>query len=512
MLEPAISQATAPGATGPNPAPSVEAPEPSIKVTQFTLEGDTGSLPEAAKALIKSYEGRDLTLTQMKELAAEITRLYREAGGLLTQAYVPKQPFDTSVVRLSVVEGKVDQLKIEGNDNYSEELIRAYMAPALRDGTFQTDEFQRSLLLLNELPNMKASAHLLKGKERGKVDAVIKVEEDKNWHLNLDYNNFGSRFTGEHRLGLGFDLDNVAGNGDTLYLRSVLSFLPSGSTFYNVGYRTPVNTDGTSVGFDYANGAFTAGRDFAILDVRGDANIYTFSVSQALDRTLDFSSTFGAAFSYKNSDSRLLGIQQAHDRYFSGRFSWQGDWRDVDGRTLSQVSWTQGFGGMPNNDPLASRVGAKSTFTKFNVDLARVQNLGPGFYGILRGTAQFAWQPLFTGEEFALGGPDTVRGYPQASYLGDTGYVVSAEARWSPLDNDPEALQFAAFIDHGGVTRRQPQPGDIRSVNLTGAGIGVRSNLSENVSVRVDLGFPLSSADNFNNHAPVVYGAIRTRF
>lgn len=508
--EPTLGQAAAPG-TGPGSTPNVEAKERTLKVNGFQLEGDVGTQPEGVDALFKQYAGQDLTLRQMKELAAQIAQLYRDSGRLLTQAYIPNQNFQGGTVKVAVVEGKVDKIKIEGNKTYSEELIRDYFASAVQDGSFRTDEFENSLLLLNDLPNMKVSAHLVKAQEKGKVDAILKVEEDKNFHVNLDYNNFGSRFTGEHRLGLGFDIDNIAGVGDTLYLRSVLSFFPTGSAFYNVGYKIPVNTSGTTIGFDYANGAFTAGREFAILDVRGSADIYTLSVSQALDRSLDYSSNLGAAISYKNSDSRLLGLQQAHDRYVCARLNWQGDWREVEGRTLAQLSITQGLGGMPNGDPLASRVGAQSNFTKFNADLARVQNIAPGFYGIIRATGQYAWRPLFTAEEFALGGPDTVRGYPQASYLGDVGYVVSAEARWSPLE-DPEILQFAAFIDHGGIARRNPQLGDVASVKLTGAGVGLRSNLSETTSLRVDLGFPISSADNFNNHAPIVYGAIRTRF
>ncbi|MFN8611521.1 MAG: ShlB/FhaC/HecB family hemolysin secretion/activation protein [Vulcanimicrobiota bacterium] len=510
LAEPTLGQASAPG-TGPGSTPNVEVKERTMKVNHFSLEGEVGTQPEGLPALLGEYEGRELSLREMKELAASISQMYRDSGRLLTQAYIPNQSFRDGQVKIAVIEGKVDKIKIEGNKSYSEELIRDYMKDAVQNGTFKTDEFERSLLLLNDLPDMKVSAHLVKGSQKGVVDAVLKVEEDKTFHVNLDYNNFGSRFTGEQRLGLGFDIDNIAGNGDNLYLRSVLSFLPTGSVFYNLGYRTPINSEGTSVGFDYANGAFTAGREFAILDVRGSADIYTFSVAQALERSLAFSSNFGAAISYKNSDSRLLGFQQAHDRYVCGRVSWQGDWREVEGRTLFQISMTQGLGGMANNDPLASRVGARSNFTKFNADVARVQNLAPGFYGIVRGTGQFAWQPLYTGEEFALGGPDTVRGYPQASYLGDTGYVLSAEARWSPLE-DTEALQFAAFIDHGGVTRRNPQLGDVRSVHLTGAGIGLRSNFTENTSLRLDLGFPISSADNFNNHAPVLYGALRTRF
>ena len=36
-----------------------------------------------------------------------------------------------------------------------------------------------------------------------------------------------------------------------------------------------------------------------------------------------------------------------------------------------------------------------------NLELGRVQTLQPGLYGVLRGSAQFATQPLYLAEQFA---------------------------------------------------------------------------------------------------------------
>ena len=83
LSEPALGQATAPG-TGPNQTPNVEVPEKTLKVTRFTLEGDASTQPEGVAALLSSYEGQNLSLTQMKEVAKQITALYREKGFLLT--------------------------------------------------------------------------------------------------------------------------------------------------------------------------------------------------------------------------------------------------------------------------------------------------------------------------------------------------------------------------------------------------------------------------------------------
>ncbi len=185
----------------------------------------------------------------------------------------------------------------------------------------------------------------------------------------------------------------------------------------------------------------------------------------------------------------------------------------VSGRTLLQTAWTQGLGGTGSGDPLVSRQGASGGFGKLNLELARVQNIQPGLYGVLRGSAQFATQPLYAAEQFALGGPDTVRGFSQAELLGDDGYLVSAELRWSPIEEEPDLFQVACFVDHGGVRLKRPSPGDLlRGTNLTGAGLGFRLGLGSVGHLRVDVGFPVSPSASRIISNPAIYAGLQSRF
>ena len=67
------------------------------------------------------------------------------------------------------------------------------------------------------------------------------------------------------------------------------------------------------------------------------------------------------------------------------------------------------------------------------------------------------------------------------------------------------------FVDHGGVTRNRPQPGETGSDKLTGAGFGFRVNY-EQTRVRLDFGFPISPSSNNRGNLPVIYGQVQTRF
>jgi hemolysin activation/secretion protein len=487
------------------------------KVTKFVIEGNT-LLPEAElHKVLRIYEGRDLTLDEMKEAAADLTSLYQRQGYYLVRALIPKQAFDSDQITIQVIEAKIGKVTVEGAEHYDPEFIRRRFEAAIENDTFRSEAFTRSLSLLNELPDLDVKAVMQASTEKpGTADFVLQVKDENPFHIGLDYNNYGTSATGIHRMGLNVDAGNLLTQADALSIRGVVGFPSRNNNFVQVGYTLPLDLNGTTAGFSYANGAFAVSEGLGqILDVRGNADIFTFLVSHPLERSLDFSSNLGLAVSHKNITNNFFGGQVpfSHDQYTMARLAYGGDWRGPAGRTIMQASIAQGLGGTGASDPLVSRVGASSGFTRFNLDAARIHRLSDGLYGVLRGSAQYATTPLFVAEQFALGGPDTVRGYQQAELLGDNAYLVGAELRWSPDLDNPEKFQMVFFVDHGGVSLVRPQPGDLtRGNTLTGAGFGFRWGMFEKTNLRFDLGFPLRDRPQGTGGGPAVYTGLQTQF
>lgn len=492
------------------------AQERTLRVDHFELQGNTLIPAAELEALLAPYEHRELTLAQMKDLAREVTAYYQKQGYLLVKAIIPKQSFEGNQVQIRVVEGKLGQVKVEGAENYDPDWIKQRFLASYQNGALKKDDFIQSLILLNEFSDLKVKATMKPGAEVGTVDTVLHVEDACPLHGGVDYNNYGTRETGVNRVGLNVDAGNLLGQGDTLALRGVIGFPSRGTSFFQVHYSTPVDDEGTQLSGTYQNGAFSVSQGLgAILDIRGNANLYTMAVSRALDRSFDHSSNVALAVSHKDISNDFFGgnLPFSHDQYTTARLTYQEDWREIEGRTILQASWTQGLGGTGSLDPLVSRAGASGGFGKLNFELARVQNFGPGVYGILRGSTQFATQPLYLAEQFALGGPDTVRGFSQAELLGDNGYLVSGELRWSPIEDEPDRFQMAFFVDHGGVSLKRRSFGDLpRGSHLTGAGLGFRLGLGGTSTARLDVGFPISPSSDRQGRSPAVYAGIQTRF
>jgi len=477
-------------------------PNLSMQVQRFQLEGNTLISEAELAPILARYQGHCLTFAEIQEVAEAVTRYHISHGYKLAHTYVPEQDFANGVVRLQVFEGKIGEFKVVGNEYRDSEMLKDYFEPTLTSRDYKEDEVIRSLLLVNDLPDVKAKVRLEKGQVQGTTDMVLEVEDRHPFAGWVSYNNYGTPSLGENRVGLTVADQDLSGVGDRLAVSTLFGFPSSGDNLYiEAGYTRPLNNDGTVLNFGYTNSAFALGDQFQILDVRGRADIFRLGVQQALDRELTHRSDLSLGVSSNSIRNSLLGQPLSRDEYVKVGLAYSGLWFDVDGQTYLSAGLSQCFGTSPLN--LASRVGAGGNFTHFNLDALRIQSLSPQFRWTGHAMGQFSLNPLVTAEQFSLGGPYTVRGYQQAAYLADSAYVLSSEFRYSLVTD----LEVLAFVDYGRGTLKQPQPGEFASRSLFGTGLGLRWNMDRNLQARVDLGFPL----NGPSRSPVIYGGLQSR-
>lgn len=475
---------------------SVASAQGKVTIKDFQFEGNTQVTSDRLNAELEDLRGQNLTFEELKGAADRLTDLYRKEGYFTVRAALPAQDINDGVVKFNIVESKLGEITIQGNEKYSSEFLNWYIEP-LKNMEFPDRHLvQRQLLLLNEFPDLEVSSIVEAGDDPNTVDLVLDVVDDHPTHFTIDYNNFGSRFTGRNRIGATLDFGNLSGNGDRLTLRGLRSLASRGVTVGTANYSIPIRNEGTKLNFLASNAAYGVGRDLEILDIRGDAVVLGALVTHPFVRTPDWNLDFTGGFIYQDIEDTILGNRLTRDRLREFVAGISTDWASGKGRNYFNARMTQdlgtAFGGMNVDDPLSSRQ-AGGGFHKWNLDLARVQTFNKKFFGIARASHQFATRALPNAEQFALGGIDSVRGYTQAAYLGDAGFNVSGELRWQPLEGDnKDLLQFAAFIDHGSAYLKRPALGEIANVSLTGAGLGVRLNLPEETFIRADIGWALS--------------------
>jgi hemolysin activation/secretion protein len=499
------------------PAQEITASHPGkVRIKAIRITGHSVFRTVELESIVVPYLERDLSLAELQEVADSITEAYRRKGYSLARAYVPHQEIKEGVVEIAVLEGKVGQIIIQGNKNYSADFIRRGFARVTQDKAINQGSLEKSLLLLNENPDLKVTALLEAGKEPGSTDIIVNVEDKLPLHLVMDYDNFGTKAVSKNRFGMEVNLARfLIVEGSSLSLRGVIGSDAKAFHYGRASYLLPINSYGTKLGLFGYGGDFDVGQALAEFNITSTTWGYGLYLTHPLitTRIQNLKGEFG--FESKDARQSLLGSLFSRDKLRMLRMSLNYDWFDSTSRNFIALSVFQGLGdvlgAMENNDQKSSRLGADNRFTKAYLNVARVQTVVDRVSIFIRGSGQASTRALVATEEFYIGGADSVRGYPPGEFLGEDGYNVSTELRVSLLPNQ-EILQLAFFVDHGGVSIKNPAPGVKSYHHLTGVGYGFRLSLPYNISGRFDVGFPVQPSKASSGDRPTLHIQAAVRF
>jgi len=499
----------------------LEIPEgEKIFVKEFTFIGNKLFASRYLKKLVSDYTNKGLSLKQLKEACVIITDEYHKRGYFLAKAYLPVQEIKDGVVLIEIMEGELGEIEIRGNKYYKKKFIKKHLLP-LKKRAINYNQLLKSLLILNEYPDLKVRATFTKGKRKGTTDIILDVEDKLPLYVFADYNNSGSRYVSKNRSGARVEYSNLVFGGDRISLKGVTGSPIRNLKFADFDYKLPINSYGTKMGFSYTFSEFDTQREFKEFDMGGKSKIYSFNLNHPLIRNRTTNLDLSAGFDYKQIKNYLLGEVSSDDELRILKFGLNFDHIDAfKGRnyinSLLSIGIPDIMGGLKHDDPKASRLGAGGEFTKFNFGFSRIQRLPLSSYLIFKASAQAASDVLPSPEQISIGGPDSVRGYPVAEHLGDYGYNLSLELRAHPpfVANEKvpfmrkkwkEFIQLVGFVDYGKVFLKSPLAGEHKNNEITGAGIGLRVYFPGDLNISVDWGFPVGGEKPSDGSDSVVY-------
>ena len=165
------------------------------------------------------------------------------------------------------------------------------------------------------------------------------------------------------------------------------------------------------------------------------------------------------------------------------------------GTSFATLTYRQGldiFGASHFDDDLLSRDGASSNFSVLNLWFTRYQTLNDALSIKISAASQTASRPLFTSQQFYLGGAAFGRGYGAAEISGDNGLAGSLELRFDQKLNFRywSGYQLYAFGDAGAVWNDGYRLSN--GLSLTSAGAGARFFLWDDLQADFGVAVPLS--------------------
>ncbi|MFA6217713.1 MAG: ShlB/FhaC/HecB family hemolysin secretion/activation protein [Candidatus Omnitrophota bacterium] len=477
---------------------------PKVMVNTITVEGATLIDAAALKLITANYEGKSLSFRTIQKIADLITDEYRKKGYVTSRAYIPPQNVKSGSLIVRVVEGKLGTMEIKGNKYFKTSLLEKRINVS-HDGYFDYSALQRSLVYINEHPDRNAKAVIVPGKTPGTTDVVIDVTDRLPLHAGFTYDNYASRYLERNRYSLFFENNNLLGFDDKLYVK--VSEAESGRMHLQQGRYSAFIQDDFEIGAYMVNSRTELGKEFKDLDAMGKAQIYGIFLNNQIIRKDNFDLRLTTGFDYKNIKNYLSGSQTSKDMVRLLKLGLDADITDTWGRTIINPEIGQGLpdfmGGMDDKDPGASRAGAGGKFTKLNFNLYRLQALPYSTTLLWKNNGQFTNNALVASEQFQIGGPISVRGYGPAEFSGDRGFYSSPELSFPiyglsknfkvPFSDVAmyDANRLVLFYDWATTRLETPQAGEKKNETIRGWGFGWRFTLKDNLSCRVELGYPL---------------------
>ena len=151
-------------------------------ISKIDVEGVTLVPKDAIDKVLKNYEGKELGVKEMQEVCDRITDEYRTRGRVTSRAYLPPQTIKDGVLNIVVIEGKLGNVNVRDNKFYSATQVKKKLK--LTSGDFlDYKSIQKSLLKINENPDIFVKAGLIPGKEAGTTDLILDVQDRLPIHV-----------------------------------------------------------------------------------------------------------------------------------------------------------------------------------------------------------------------------------------------------------------------------------------------------------------------------------------
>jgi hemolysin activation/secretion protein len=483
-------------------------PAPRFDINRFEVKGNTIIPPDQVDRLVGPYTGKGKDFADIQRALEALEREYRDRGYGAVQVLLPEQDITKGVVQFRVLQPRIGRVLIEGNTHFDNENIRRSL-PTVKEGeTPNSREMSRNLQITAEHPSKQTNVLLRSGASEEQVDVNIKITDEKPWRIFLTADNTGTKETGYYRTGLGFQHANLFNRDHTLTAQYVTSPTEADQvSIYGVGYRIPFYDMNSSLDLIAGYSDVDSGVVQGLFNVAGKGTIGIVRWNYYLPKWQDLEQKVALGIDYRKFENQVLfqGQGIVPDIVVKpASLTYSGLWRATAAEFSFFASASANIPGGANGDDEAfeaSRTGADANYSILRGGFNFVYQFRNEWQARWTANGQYTRDLLVSGEQYGIGGPDSVRGYLLREVAMDKGGATQAEVYTPELGraiglSDSYRLRALAFYDYGKVTRLEPLPGEPDKESLSSAGMGVRIGFKKNVAVRFDGAYILKDTAN----------------
>ena len=482
---------------------------PRFDIIRFDVEGNSLLEPSEVEEIVSRYTGKQKDIADVQRAQQALQDAYQKKGYRAVQVILPEQVVNKGIVRFKVIEARVGNITIEGNEHHDDANVRRSL-PSLKQGSPpNARDIAAELRVANENPSKQTTVIFKPSNQPEELDAAIKVFDEKPWKIYAYGDNTGDSQTGIYRVGAGFQVSNLF-NMDHVFTFQAQTSPDHADTvkIFGGSYHIPLYRAGDSIDVIAGYSDVNSGNVQNLFNVSGKGTIVLLRYNYLLPRigeTYEQKLSFGMNYEAFNNNARTGGssisvvpnitVHPASVTYF-------GNWH----LPYTEVAFNAGYSmNIPWGDDgdqaafQAARFGATDTYHILALGLGGLQTLPYDFQFRAAINTQITQDALVPGVQYGIGGFNSVRGFHERAIINDAGYQGTVEA-YSPdlggwLQLPSVHTRLLLFYDYGDVWRNHALPGEIQNEFISSTGFGVRL-YHKNFSVRADFATVLHPGDD----------------
>jgi len=446
-----------------------------IAVKKFLISGATHLSNDELKDIVTSYENQKLSFKDMQKVATLITKAYRQKGYFVARAYIPMQNILTQngSLKINVIEGNYGEFVLENKSLVKDEVVQSNLDAIKDENIVSTNTLERAMLIINDTPGVVVNkAEVRPGKKVGTSDFIIGTSATNKYSGYILGDNYGSQYTGKHRIMAGVDVNSPFDIGDKLTFSGLTSD-EIGLINGRIAYDFPMNDKGLRGEVAISKTTYELGSSYKNLDALGSSDsisfktVYPYVKSRlkninvyaeiSLNKMKD---EIQASNIYTKKSSKVLtvGIDYSEDKIMFNKNS------------QSRANFYLTVGNLKFNDKedrQADENGANTngTFTKLNLELGQDFELTPKIRWENSFQAQYALgdKNLDGSQDLSLGGIYGVKYYPDGEESAENGFIFNTELFYTLPNYKDLNSSISVFYDVGrafmsqNITNEEPR-------------------------------------------------------
>lgn len=406
---------------------------PCFFISRIELSGATLLSPSAKKRLVAPWLNQCLDIARLNTLTNAVSDWYISRGYITSRAFLTEQDLSGGVLRLAVLEGKLQQIRLEGVP--ARTLTMTF--PGLEGKILNLRDIEQGMEQLNRVRQRPVEIEILPGDRQGY--SVVNLTASPEFPLSgsASFDNSGQKSTGTGQLSGALYGNNLLGLADKWFISGGRSSDFSNShdaQNFAAGLSVPYGYGLLDYSYSWSNYLSTIDNNGYLWRSTGDTETHRLNGSWVLFRNGDIKTGVSAGITHRINHNYLDDVLLATSSRKLSSFSLglNHTQKIASGVATLNPTFTQGvpwFGAEDDNDKHGDV--PKAEFRKWSVNGSFQRPVADRLWWLT--SVYFQWSPerLYGSERLTLGGEASVRGFKEQYISGDNGGYWRNELNYS---------------------------------------------------------------------------------